>query len=144
MRPILMSLLALTAVGMLSVSELAPAPLAQAGGAALGPAQGDASMLEIERLGGFAGFGTGALRSKGRCRWADLSPDQQATVEGFFAAGTVALDEHARRTGDKKPGEADTFTYRITRQRDGRTETVDVPDPLMPAPLRECVRDTLE
>ena len=101
-------------------------------------------MLEIERIGGFAGFGGGALRSKGRYRWADLSSDEQATVEDFFATGTVALDERARRTGKKEAGEADTFTYRITRQRDGHTETVEVPDSLMLASLRACVLDKLE
>ena len=91
-------------------------------------------MLTVERRGGFAGFGGPHLKSRGHCDLKGLSPDHLDAVEKLFANGNQMA------TG---PG-ADVFTYRITRQRDGRQESVEVPEELVPEPLRVCVHDVLE
>lgn len=91
-------------------------------------------MLEVERLGGFAGFGGGRLRSRGKVALSALSAADRAAVEGFFTAGTAALAKQA------PAGAADMFRYRLTR--DGAS--VEVPEGLVPAAVRDCVRDTLE
>src|SRR5258708_38937745 len=100
-----MLLLALTVAGRPSDCEPAPAPpSADRGAAPRRAAQEGTAMLEVERLGGFAGFGGGALRSRGSCDAAELSPGDRAAVERFFAAGTEAL-----RGKGTPPGAADMF-----------------------------------
>jgi hypothetical protein len=91
-------------------------------------------MLKVEKLGGFAGFGGDNLKSRGQCDPKGLSPDHRDAVEKLFSRGSQTAIG---------PG-ADMFTYRITRQRDGRQESVEVPEALVPEPLRACVHDVLE
>ena len=90
-------------------------------------------MLTIERLGGLAGFGGPNLKSEGRLALADLSPGDRAKVEQLFAGGSKPA---VRNTND-------VFNYRITRQTDGRSQTIEVPESLVPESLRSSVKDTL-
>lgn len=92
--------------------------------------------LQIERIGGFAGFGGPHLKSRGELAVSDLSPADRQTVEDLFNDPQKAVPAH--------PGEADTFRYRITRQTAAGTQTIDVPGNAVPAALRDSVRDVLE
>jgi hypothetical protein len=92
----------------------------------------DMGMLKIERLGGFAGFGGPNLKSEGQHAFADLSLADQQSVEKLFAGGAKPAS-HA----------ADMFNYRITRQKKGRSQSIEVPENLVPAPLIASVKDML-
>ena len=92
--------------------------------------------LKIERIGGLAGFGLpgSKLRSTGEQAVSALSPSDQASVEALFSGS-------AHR---QKPGlERDAFRYRITRIKNGRSQTVEVPESEVPHALRACVSDRL-
>ena len=90
--------------------------------------------LSIERLGGLAGFGVSPnIKSEGEVDSSDLSPEDQAKVEKLFESGSVPP---AKNTND-------VFSYRITRQKDGRSQTIQVPESLVPAALASSVKDTL-
>ena len=90
-------------------------------------------ILTIERLGGLAGFGGAHLKSEGRLLLAELSPVDQGIVEALFRGGSKPA---ARNMNDG-------FTYRITRDRDGRQETIEVPEAAVPAAVAASVKDTL-
>ncbi len=94
------------------------------------------SDLKIERMGGLAGFGLpkSRLKSRGRCALEDLSKADQTSVAALFAG-------KSRRD---KPGMADGFRYRITRETAKGPETVEVPEALVPAAIAACVRDEIE
>ena len=92
--------------------------------------------LQIERLGGIAGFGGPHLKSRGEVGLSDLSPADRQAVESLFA------DPQKRMPA--QPGEADAFRYRITRQTAAGTQTIEVPGHAVPAALRDSVRDVLE
>ena len=94
----------------------------------------DMGKLTIERLGGFAGFGGPHLKSEGQLALADLSPDDRAKVEKLFEIGSKPP---VKKTND-------VFNYRITLQNDGRSQTVEVPESLVPAALISSVKDTLK
>jgi hypothetical protein len=92
--------------------------------------------LQIERLGGLAGFGGANLKSRGEVAMSDLSPADRQAVEALFAD-----------KGKAPPvprGAADMFRYRITRQTPSGPETIEVPEQAVPAALRDSVRDVLE
>lgn len=70
------------------------------------PAEPD-TIVEIERVGGFAGFGLpgSGLRSVATCAWSELSEaDRDAIAGGATAAGGVFDLDEAR----------DGFYYRVT------------------------------
>jgi hypothetical protein len=90
------------------------------------------SKLTIERLGGIAGFGGPNIKSEGQLDFSDLSPDDQAKVEKLFEGGSVPPVKNT----------IDVFNYRITRQKDGRSETIQVPESLVPAALISSVKDS--
>ena len=92
--------------------------------------------LQIERVGGLAGFGGPHLKSKGEVAISALSPQDRAAVDALFAGNRRASPEH--------PGAADRFQYRLTRQTASGSETVEVPESSIPPALRSVVRDTLE
>ena len=92
--------------------------------------------LEIERIGGFAGFGGPHLKSRGELALSDLSPADRQVVEDLFR------DPHKARPAYR--GEADMFSYRITRQTAKGKQTIEVPSDSVPAALRDSVRDFLE
>ena len=59
--------------------------------------------LQIERIGGIAGFGGPHLKSRGEVRLAELSPADRQAVESLFADPQHVMPAH--------PGEADAFRY---------------------------------
>jgi hypothetical protein len=91
--------------------------------------------LQIERLGGLAGFGGpgGRIKSKGDVGLSDLSPADRQSVEDLFAKKTPVPAP--------KP---DAFRYRITRQTPQGRETIEAPEDIVPQALRDSVQDTLE
>ena len=92
--------------------------------------------LQIERLGGFAGFGGPHLKSRGELAVSDLSPADRQILEELFRDPQKAKPTH--------PGEADAFRYRITRQSAGGTQTIEVPGNAVPSAVRDSVRDVIE
>jgi hypothetical protein len=90
------------------------------------------SKLVIERLGGIASFGGPNIKSEGQLDSSDLSPEDQAKVEKLFEGGSVPP---VKNTGD-------VFNYRITRQKDGRSQTIEVPESLVPTALISSVKDS--
>jgi hypothetical protein len=94
------------------------------------------SKLKIERVGGLAGFGGAGsrLRSIGEQAISALSAADQALVEDMFRN-----PERHKGSGQER----DAFRYRITRNRDGKDETVEVPEAAVPQALKACVTDKL-
>ncbi len=90
------------------------------------------SKLTIERLGGLAGFGGPNIKSEGQLDFSDLSPDDQAKVEKLFEGGSIPPVKNTN----------DVFNYRVTRQKDGRSQTIQVPESLVPAALISSVKDS--
>ena len=87
--------------------------------------------LNIERVGGVAGFGGPNLKSKGQIASSKLSPADRGAVEALFA---------------NPPAEAagpDEFSYRLTRQTPNGPETIQVPERHVPAAVRSSVKDQL-
>ena len=91
--------------------------------------------VDVERLGGFAGFGLpgSRLRSRGHIDAAQLAVADRQAIEALFA-----------RRGPPSPPLPDGFRYRITRSVGGRAQTVEAPEQDVPAPLRDCVRDEID
>jgi hypothetical protein len=97
------------------------------------PQAGDGELLEVERLGGFAGFGMpgSPLRSRGSVPMGRLSPRDRRAVDALFGA---------------PPEDApmpDDFRYRLTRQCTGGTQQCEVAGQHVPDVLKDCVRDEL-
>jgi hypothetical protein len=92
--------------------------------------------LQIERIGGLAGFGGPHLKSRGELALSNLSPADRQAVEDLFS--------DPRKAVPAPPGEADAFRYRITRQTAAGPQTIEVQGNAVPAALRDSVRDVLE
>ena len=91
--------------------------------------------LKIERIGGLAGFGVpgSRIKSSGELSTSSLSAADQAAVEVLF-----------QNPAGQKPGpERDAFRYRISRVKDGKEQTIEVPEAVVPQALRACVSDKL-
>ena len=90
------------------------------------------SILQVEKVGGLAGFGGGHLRSRGVVDSGKLSAEDQEAVEALFKSAT-------------RPPSAvrDGFSFRISRSTGFKNETVEVAEHLVPPALAECVRDEL-
>jgi len=92
------------------------------------------SELEIEKLGGFGGFGPSShVRSRGRVSYQALSDPDKATVDQLFAQGGVS----------SKPGSGDEFRYQITRQTPTGPQTIEVAEHAIPEALAASVHDEL-
>ena len=79
-----------------------------------------------------ASFGSSNLRSEGQLEASDLSPEDQAKVEKLFEGGSVPPVKNTN----------DVFSYRITREKDGHSQTIEVPESLVPAALASSVKDS--
>ncbi|GLQ82537.1 hypothetical protein GCM10007881_60600 [Mesorhizobium huakuii] len=89
--------------------------------------------LDVERLGGFAGFGgpSARIRSRGVCAMSDLSAKDRSSVEDLLAQKV------------KSAPNPDEFVYRITKRTANATSTVEVPESMVPQALKNCVKDEL-
>jgi hypothetical protein len=93
--------------------------------------------LQIERIGGVAGFGGPHLKARGELPLSSLSPADRRTVDGLF-------DAREKPSPPAPPGEADAFRYRITRQTRSGPQIVEAPSHSLPPAVRNAVRDVLE
>ena len=119
----LRSILLLIVLGLLSACN-SEHPLPQQKGTVI-------SEVTIEQMGGFVGAGSpgGHVRMRGRVAWSALSEADRAAIDRLFTAKTSV--------------NANLY-YRLTRQRDGRTETVDALPEQVPRALADSVQTTLE
>jgi hypothetical protein len=96
--------------------------------------------LLIEPLGGLAGFGgplgSGGpnVKARGEVALSALSPSDQAAVHSLFAQGNQSAPQ----------GTGDMIRYRITRQTQAGSESVEVPEAVVPAALRNSVKLSLD
>jgi CRISPR/Cas system CMR-associated protein Cmr1 (group 7 of RAMP superfamily) len=91
------------------------------------------AILHVEKLGGLANFGGihARIRSCGQFDIAALSAADQQVVDSLFNLP----DE------SKVSKVADGFRFRISRATVTGTETVEIPEELVPAALVSCVKD---
>lgn len=95
----------------------------------------ESQLVDVERLGGFAGFGQpgSRIRSHGKLPWSQLSEPDRLAVEHLIA-----------RKGPEPAGKtADGFRYRITLRRSGQPVTLEAAEDEVPVSLRNCVSDEL-
>jgi len=92
------------------------------------------SELKIERVGGLGGFGLpgSRIRSQGMLESAELAPHVRAKVDKLF--------DQADPT--EAPW-ADGFRYRITRMTPHGSQTIEVPESVVPDELQNSVVDEL-
>jgi hypothetical protein len=90
--------------------------------------------LKVERLGGIAGIGLpgSRIRSRGEIDPATLSTSDQGILESLFE-GPPAAPTKAR----------DAFRYRLTRQTEKGSQTIEVHGDAVPESVRACVVDEL-
>lgn len=89
--------------------------------------------IEIERVGGLAGFGSAHLKSMGSIELEELSEEEQKAVKQLF-----------RTKGSKGPSQnRDTFRYKIKRSVGDKTETTEVEESEVPDVVKAAVKDTL-
>jgi hypothetical protein len=89
-------------------------------------------LIRFFRTGGFAG-----LRKSGSVDTETLPRDVRKNVEGLVdSAGFFSLPAQFPRPSKG----ADFFTYSVTIEDTGKTHTVEVSDPVMPASLRPLIR----
>lgn len=93
------------------------------------------AILQVERIGGLAGFGAGGshLRSQGQVDVASLSSEEQEAVEALFQS-KPKTDSSKMRDG---------FRYRISRTTPSGTETVEAVESAVPPAIARCVKDEL-
>lgn len=90
--------------------------------------------LDIERVGGFAGFGGHGshLRSRGQLDGSRLSTADKQAVEALFNNPSKAA-----------PPTADGFRYRITRHTANGSKTIEIPEEHVPDALKTAVKDEI-
>ena len=90
--------------------------------------------LDIERVGGLAGFGGPGshLRSRGQLDGAKLSATDKQAVDALFSSPPQAASKTA-----------DGFRYRITRHTAGGSKTVEIPEEHVPNVVKTSVKDEL-
>ena len=93
------------------------------------------AILQIEKVGGLAGFGGihAHIRSRGQIDTAALSDADRKAVESLFRRRGVATATQG----------ADAFRFRITRTTAAGTETIEVPETHVPAAVASSVKDEL-
>ena len=93
-------------------------------------------ILKIERLGGFAGFGMGHLRSDGEIDLDGLPEEERLAIEKLLAKGRGS-------DGGGKSATRDGFRYRITWDEDGESCSVELEEGEAPERVRAAVKDRL-
>ena len=95
----------------------------------------DVDRVNVERIGGLAGFGLPGshLKSRGEVALSELSAADRSAVESLFEPGS--------KPGKQMP---DAFRYRITRQTPKGPQTIEVSEDRVPMVLQNCVKDELE
>lgn len=90
--------------------------------------------IEVERLGGFAGYGMpGArVRSRGQVTFEALDRTDQFKVYRLLMNPALA-----------SPRAGDAFRYRLTGRSSAGLHTVEVAEADAPDIIRDCVRDEL-
>ena len=96
--------------------------------------------VKIERVGGVGGFGGPHLKSRGELPIAELTAADQAAVNALFAGKSKGK----ARGAAPNPQMRDGFSYRISRPTATGTETVEVPESMVPAKLLSSVKDSIE
>ena len=95
-------------------------------------------IIKIERIGGLAGFGGPHLKSCGELSCGELSTADRNAVDNLFA-------NKSKKRGDSVNSQMrDGFTYRISRQTESGTETIEIPENLVPTALISSVKDIIE
>jgi len=100
--------------------------------------KGDANNMakvQVERIGGLAGFGgaRSRVRSRGEIEWTDVSPADQQALDSLFQS-----------PGNAKPSQVrDGFRYRITRTTAKGLQTIEAPEEAVPMALRQSVKDEI-
>ena len=91
--------------------------------------------IEVERLGGFAGFGGpgSRLQSRGTVNTSDLSDSEKQAVEDLFV----------RPSSSTAHASPDAFTYRLTRETPVGSQSVDVMEHEVPQALKAAVKDRI-
>jgi len=91
--------------------------------------------IQIERTGGFAGFGLPGshVQSRGEMALSELSPADRTAIDALFDG-----------KGGAEPSMPDGFRYRITRKTATGTETIEVPEHKVPAAIKDSVKDVLK
>jgi hypothetical protein len=89
--------------------------------------------IDVERVGGFAGFGGpgSRLRSRGRVDPATLSSADRTALAALF--------DHPPAAGPHPDG----FSYRLTRHGAQVPQTVEVAEQHVPESIRAVVKDEL-
>ena len=92
------------------------------------------SNVEVERVGGFAGFGApgSRLQSRGTADTSALSDSDRDAVEKLFA-----------RAAPVSPANPDGFMYRLTRQTPAGPQSIEVAEEHVPTALRAVVKDRI-
>ncbi|HEY4079903.1 MAG TPA: protealysin inhibitor emfourin [Burkholderiaceae bacterium] len=100
--------------------------------------EGKTDRLQVERLGGLAGFGGsgGRLRSHGEVAASALSARDQQAVHALFA-------QPSSSSRPAPPSHPDGFRYRLTRQTPQGPQSVEVPEAHVPEAVRAVVKDEL-
>ena len=91
------------------------------------------NIIQVEKLGGFAGFGGSShLRSEGEVDVDQLSAADRAIIERLQTSSGEAA-----RTG------ADRFRYRLTWTNEGQDHSIEVGEDELPQSVRMAVKDRL-
>ncbi|HEY2775822.1 MAG TPA: protealysin inhibitor emfourin [Candidatus Binatia bacterium] len=95
--------------------------------------------IQVERLGGVAGFGTraGHLRSRGEIHEASLCDADRAAVDALFESAGQAAPARSGARG------IDELRYRLTREGPRGDESVEASESAVPQVLRESVKDEI-
>jgi hypothetical protein len=88
--------------------------------------------LQIERLGGLAGFGGPHLKSRGELALSALSPAERAEIEELFKKELQGEAKQASRCVPKP----DELCYKITRHTATGSQEIVVPESAVPLAVR--------
>lgn len=94
----------------------------------------DWGRIDVERLGGLAGYGSPGARlsSRGSVLAHELNIADQAILRDLFLRPPQGPDQ-----------KRDAFRYRLTRHCGAASHTVVVAETQVPQAIRECVHDEL-